>query len=123
LTKEIAKEDIRRLLRFLKNYVRFDKSEIASDFDIHYNEIIKTENTMGIDEVVLKWAKIEGREEGRQEGRQEAMTELQKQQHEATKTAVRNMRKKNFDKTLIAEILSLSYTEIDAFFKELDKES
>ena len=119
LARKIPSRLIRRLLLFIKGYVRFDTKQISTNFEKDYEKIIKINNTMGIEEVVRKWDKIEARAEGRAE----ALTEAEKKQHTATKTAVRNMRNKNFDKTLIADILSLTERDIDAFFKEIDNES
>ncbi len=63
------KEQIGRLISFIKHYVSFSEKEFFSKFDKSEQLITKLSEPMGIHEAILYHTKEEGREEGREEGK------------------------------------------------------
>jgi predicted transposase YdaD len=129
LSKNVNKVKIRRLLIFIKSYLRLEKPENKLIFEQKYDELLNLDKKMGITEIVMRQERQEGREEGRQEALSEAEEIIRKERAEAEeairkerKKAVFNMRQKNFSAETIADILELPLSEIFAFFKELDDE-
>ena len=118
LAKNVNKEKIRRLLFFIKGYLRLEEPKNQLIFEQKYDELLNIQQNMGILEIVVK----QTREEGRLEGRQEALTEAQEAQRQERKKNVFNMRQKKFSAKSISEILDLPIADVKAFFKELDAE-
>jgi hypothetical protein len=54
--KKVNKEKIRRLFDFIKQYVRFEKPEIAATFERKFDDILKIEQNMGISEILVRQA-------------------------------------------------------------------
>jgi predicted transposase/invertase (TIGR01784 family) len=63
LTKEISKSKIRKLLNFLKYYIRFENKETEVKFEEELDFITEKRKTMGIEEFLLDRAKREGERE------------------------------------------------------------
>jgi predicted transposase YdaD len=133
LSKNVNKEKIRRLLIFIKGYLRLEEPKNQLIFEQKYDELLNIQQNMGIFEIVVKQTREEGRQEGRQEARQEALTEAQEAIRKAQvekdeairkerKKNVFNMRQKKFSAKSISEILDLPIADVKAFFKELDDE-
>lgn len=59
------------LMNFPRNYVRFTKTETEIIPEQEYDKLTNRQDTMGLEQLLLKTAKQEGREEGREEGRLE----------------------------------------------------
>lgn len=116
LVKDVPKEKIRRLLAFIKGYLRLEKPKNKFIFEQKYDELLNFEKNMGITEILIK----QGREEGRQEGRQEALTEAQVIMRESQKNTTLNMRKIGFSAEKIADIINCPLEDVLAFFKEAD---
>lgn len=143
LAKNVDKEKIRRLLIFIKGYLRLEEPKNQLIFEQKYDELLNIQQNMGILEIAMR----QERQEGRQEGRQEALTEAQEAirkveeallktqtdkdealrkekeaQRQERKKNVFNMRQKKFSAKSISEILDLPIADVKAFFKELDAE-
>jgi hypothetical protein len=73
LAKNVDKEKIRRLLIFIKGYLRLQEPKNQLIFEQKYDELLNVDKKMGITEIVMR----QERQEGRQEGRQEVLTEAQ----------------------------------------------
>jgi len=78
LTKGYKKEQIQRLATFIKEYVRFSKSDFYHKFDKRSEELSKNRKSMGIIETVIRYrseeavaqAKEQGIEKGIEKGHQ-----------------------------------------------------
>jgi len=60
LTKQIPKEKIRKLMNFLRYYVRFENTEMITKFEKEITNLTEGTITMGIEEFLLDQAKREG---------------------------------------------------------------
>jgi predicted transposase YdaD len=125
LTKNVDKKKIRRLLIFIKGYLRLEEPKNQLIFEQKYDELLNVDKKMGITEIVMR----QQRQEGRQEGLNEAQEAIRKERaekeaaiHKERKKNVFNMRQKKFSVKTIAGILDLPIEDIKAFFKELDEE-
>lgn len=116
LTKNVDKEKIRRLLFFIKGYLRFENPNNKLIFEQKYDELLNVDKKMGITEIVMK----QERAEGRQEGRQEALTEAQEIIRKDRKNTVLNMRKLDYSAEKISDIIGYPLAEVLTFFKEDD---
>jgi flagellar biosynthesis/type III secretory pathway protein FliH len=68
LALNLSAEKIRKLIVFLKLYVRFEEKEISDKFDEEIKLLTNKFETMGIIEQVVDLAKQEGMEAGLNEG-------------------------------------------------------
>jgi predicted transposase YdaD len=110
LAKKIPREKIRKLMNFLRYYLRFENPEMFAKFEWEISNLTERSYTMGIEEFLLDNAKKEGlkiglekgREEGREEGRGEGIRE----------TALK-MKKSGLDISTIAAITGLSLYDIE----------
>jgi hypothetical protein len=114
--KEVDKIRIQKLFHFIRRFVRFEKPEIGAIFEQKFDELIKFEKNMGITEILLRQA-----DERVQEADMRVAIAEQKARKER-KNTVANMRKSKFSAKRIADILGYPIEEVNAFFKELDKE-
>ena len=62
-------EKIRRLLYFIRYYVKFNNEESLQTLEENIQTTFKHRKNMGIEEVILEATKEEGRQEGKEEGR------------------------------------------------------
>ncbi len=123
LSKNVGKEKIRRLLFFIKGYLRLQEPKNQLIFEQKYDELLNIQSNMGIIEILRKQERQEALQEGRQEGRQEALTEAQEMVRKERKTAVLSMRKIGFSAEKIADILGgYALPEVLTFFSEDDDE-
>jgi hypothetical protein len=141
--KEVDKQRMRRLFDFIKQYVRFEKPEIAITFEQKFEDILNIEKNMGITEILIRQANdrvfeaemnlvhgLEAAEKKAQIAQEIAQKAAQEAAQEATwkstrkerKNTVSNMRKNKFSAKRIADILDYSIEEVEIFFKELDSE-
>ena len=67
LTKQIPKQKIRKVMTFLRYYLRFDNPEISAKFVKALKVLTEKSNTMGIEELLLDQAKKEGKLEDAKE--------------------------------------------------------
>jgi predicted transposase/invertase (TIGR01784 family) len=68
LSRKIPAEKTKRLLRFLKYYVRFDKKENIANFDNAIQELTNKKGIMGIEEYLIEQAEKEGIRKGIKKG-------------------------------------------------------
>ena len=73
---------------------------------------------MGVDEILIKQAI----EEGIEIGTKVTVTKVENEKRSILKNAVFNMKKQGFSIEIIANILSLTESEVEAYFKELDSD-
>jgi len=64
LVKQIPKDKIRKLMTFLRHYVRFENQDLIHKFEQEIAILTERSNTMGIEEFLLDRAKKEGKREG-----------------------------------------------------------
>jgi predicted transposase YdaD len=118
LSKQMPKEKIRKVMNFLRYYLRFDNPQLFINFGKEINILTERNTTMGIEEFLLDQAKKEGlrkgREEGRNEGREEDREEglHEGREEEKRQTAIK-MKENSLALDLIANITGLSYEEIE----------
>jgi hypothetical protein len=60
LTKQMPKGKIRKLMNFLRHYMRFENKEIIAKFEKEISILTERSTTMGIEEFLLDQAKSEG---------------------------------------------------------------
>jgi len=110
LKKQMPKAKIRKVLNFLRYYMRFENPEMLVKFGKEINILTEGGSTMGIEEFLLDQAKKEGRMEGIEEGIEKGIEEgIEKNTRE---TALK-MKKTGLDINLIANITGLSIEEIE----------
>ena len=68
LSKHITKQKIRKLMSFLRYYVRFEKPEMLVKFVEEIGILTERGNTMGIEELLLDMAEKKGIEKGIEKG-------------------------------------------------------
>jgi len=64
LVKQIPKDKIRKLMTFLRHYVRFENKELIHKFEQEIAILAERSNTMGIEEFLLDRAEKKGKHEG-----------------------------------------------------------
>jgi predicted transposase/invertase (TIGR01784 family) len=94
LTKQMPKDKIRKVMNFLRYYLRFENPEMIAKFEQKIAILTERNITMGIEEFLLDRAEKKGIEEG------------------IRKTAL-EMKKRGLDIILIANITGLSIEEIE----------
>jgi predicted transposase YdaD len=126
LQKNVDKMRIRKLLLFIKAYIRFEKPEITLKFEQNYEELLKINGPMGVEEILIRQAKDEGyqlgEEKGMEKGRQEERTQAEKEKHALLKGTIDNMRAEGFSIDKIANLMNLTVIQVKDFWTELDKE-
>jgi hypothetical protein len=128
LGKEVDKIRIYKLIDFIKRFVRFEKPEIGAIFEKKFDELLKYEKNMGIQEILLRQAAEEVQEaksnlyQAQQKTHQTAQRAAQQAARIERKNTVTNMRKSKFSAKRIADILGFPIEEVNAFFKEIDDE-
>jgi predicted transposase/invertase (TIGR01784 family) len=98
LKMQMPKEKIRKVMNFLKYYVRFENPEMCGKFESEILILTERSSTMSIEEFLLDSAEKKGIKKGREEGIRE--------------TAIK-MKKSGLDIALIANITGLSTDEIE----------
>lgn len=106
LKMQMPKEKIRKVMNFLKYYIRFENPEMFGKFESEISILTERSTTMGIEEFLLDSAEKKGRREGREEGREEGM------EIGIRNTAIK-MKENGLAITLIANITGLSVEEIE----------
>lgn len=101
LSKQMPKWKIRSLMNFLRYYIRFENTEMTSNFEKEVEVITQKNTTMGIEEFLLDRARKEGIEKGKKEGRHGRNIEIAKQ-----------MKDENIAIESISRITGLSIDEI-----------
>jgi hypothetical protein len=83
LIKQMPKEKIRKVMSFLRYYLRFDNPEMISKFEQKIAILTERDTTMGIDEFLLSQARKEGMETGFEKGIEKGMTEKELEKNTA----------------------------------------
>jgi len=78
IKRQIPKEQIGKLLAFLRHYLSFENRENDGIFESTLKELTKGDITMGIEDAILEIVKEESKEEGVQEGLKKAALEMKK---------------------------------------------
>ena len=102
LNKQMPKDKIRKVMNFLRFYIRFENPEMFSKFEKEITVLTERSATMGIEEFLLDSAEKKGIEQGMEKGRQNALRD----------TALK-MKKAGLDVSLIANITGLFPEEIE----------
>jgi predicted transposase/invertase (TIGR01784 family) len=102
LSKQMNKDKIRKVMNFLRHYIRFDNSDMFTKFEQEISILTEGSTTMGIEEFLLEQAKKEGVEEGIEKG-------IEKN----TRETASKMKRSGLDIGLIANITGLSNSEIE----------
>ena len=131
LVSNYDKKRIRKLLVFIKTYLRFEKPEIILSFEENYLELLKIDKPMGVVEILIKQAKEETAAvqiQAKQAKEEAAAVQIQAKQakEEATaqtKIAVSNLRKEGFSTEKIAYLLAMDVDKVKTLLNELDAES
>ena len=101
INKQMPKEKIRKVITFLRYYLRFENPEMIAKFEQGIAVLTESNTKMGIEEFLLDQAKKEGRQQGIEEGIEKGIRE----------TALK-MKKSGIDVDLISNITGLSIDEI-----------
>lgn len=104
--KNLPKKKISDLLTFLKLSVHFANRNYNQKFDRIIDEITNNDNTMGIRELVLERAKMEGLEKGMEKGMEKGRKKERKERNE--EIAKNMIEKMKFSDTVIAEALEVT---------------
>lgn len=107
LSKDISKEKIRSLMRFLKLYIRFDNERYILKFEETLNQLANRQTTMGLEEFVLDRAKRQGLYEGRKEGMEIARAEKERA------VVINLLQKTSLDILQIADIAGVSVAFVE----------
>ena len=102
LSKQMPKEKIRKVMTFLRHYLRFENPEMITKFEQAITTLTGGGTTMGIEEFLLEQARKEGLEKGIEKGIE----------RNAKETALK-MIKNGLDINLIANITGLSIDVIE----------
>lgn len=112
LSKQMAKEKIRKVISFLRYYVRFEKQEMLVKFVEEIEILTGRTNTMGIEELLLDMAEKKGLKKGIEKG-------MTQKEEEKNLTFTRNLLSStNFSITKIAELVGVS----EAFVLDIKKD-
>jgi len=98
LGKQMPKDKIRRVMNFLRYYLRFENQEMFTKFEQKISSLTEKSITMGIEEFLLDRAEKEGIEKGK---------------HEEAIAIAREMKKENFPVQQIAKFTKISIEEIE----------
>lgn len=102
LSKQMPKDKIRRVMNFLRYYLRFENQEMFTKFEQEISSLTQKSITMGIEEFLLDRAEKEGIEKG-----------IEKGKHEEALAIAREMKKENFPVEQIARFTKISIKEIE----------
>lgn len=102
LNKQMPKDKIRRVMNFLRYYLRFENQEMFIKFEQEIGNLTNKNITMGIEEFLLDRAEKEGIEKG-----------IQKGKHEEALAIAREMKKEKFPVEQIAKFTKISVEEIE----------
>ena len=115
LNKKMPKEKIRKVMTFLRHYLRFENPEMIVKFEQAINILNENKITMGIEEFLLDRAEKLGIKKGRVEGA--TQTELQK-----NLTFTRNLLSSTeFSISKIAELVGVNEAFVAAVKNDLNK--
>jgi predicted transposase/invertase (TIGR01784 family) len=106
LIKQLPKAKVRKVLNFLRYYLRFENEEMFVKFEKEISNLSETNVTMGIDEFLLAEGKKEGLEEGLAKG-------VEKGRLEALKGTALKMKEAGLDTEFIAAMTGLPIYEIE----------
>ncbi len=98
LNKQMPKDKIRRVMNFLRYYLRFENQEMFTKFEQEISTLTQKNITMGIEEFLLDKAQNEGIEKGK---------------HEEALAIAREMKKENFPVQQIVRFTKISVEEIE----------
>ncbi|MCU0445703.1 MAG: hypothetical protein MUE85_12390 [Microscillaceae bacterium] len=101
---DYAEEKIRKILNFIRYYVKFEKVENLKELDQNIQTILQQRKNMGIEEIIIEEIREQAFEEGEQLG-------LQKGEHQKTIKGVQKALKQN--KLSLAEIADLFEVSLD----------
>ncbi|NJN32925.1 MAG: hypothetical protein HC817_00360 [Saprospiraceae bacterium] len=112
LERNIDKTRIRKLLLFIKAYIRFEKEEISLKFERNYEELLKIKGPMGVEEILIMQAEERGisigekrgeergisigEERGEERGIKKERTQAEKEKFEYRKSVILKMRSEGF---------------------------
>ena len=63
-------------MNFIKYYINFDSPEINIKFEKEFNVLTENKSAMGLEELLLEWAKNEGLKLGKEQEREEFVHNL-----------------------------------------------
>ena len=106
LAKQIPREKIRKIMTFLRYYLRFENPEISAKFVQELSILTERTTTMGIEELLLDQAKKEGKLEGKKEGKEEGKLE-------EAKDIARAMKNEGIPLVQVTKFTRLSVEEIE----------
>ena len=121
LTSNYDKNRIRKLLVFIKTYLRFEKPENILKFEENYLELLKIDKPMGVIEILAKQAKEEIATIQTQA--KHAQEQIIAQAEKEKKIAVSNLRKEGFSTEKIAYLLGMDVDKVKTLLNELDAEA
>jgi hypothetical protein len=101
LSMALAQTKIRRVMNFLKNYMRFENSENNITFERELEQITGRTRNMGVEELILTMERKRGEKRGIELGEKQGIEHNRKE-------VVSNMIRKDFSDELISEIVCVS---------------
>jgi hypothetical protein len=115
LTKKMPKGKIRKVMNFLRHYMRFENKEILAKFEKEISILTEGSTTMGIEEFLLDQAEKKGIEEGIEKG----MTQKEREKNLAF---TRNLLSStDFGTLKIAQLVGVSEDFVLKLKKELNQ--
>lgn len=109
LTKQISKDKIRKVMTFLRHYLRFENREMFHKFEEEIGILTERSKAMGIEEFLLDQAEKKGIEKGLKKGIEQG---IEKGIEKNTREFVIKMKENGLDAKVIANITGLSVEEI-----------
>lgn len=114
-------EKVRKVLNFIKHYVRFENNEEKTNFENELDKILQTRKNMGIEEAILDDVKQQGIEigmrrglkKGREEGREEGSLEKEKK-------VIANGIQQGLTIEVLAALTDLTVPAVEAIVKSLN---
>ena len=115
--KEFDDTTIRVIFYFIKNYIRFANSENNRIFENKLEKIYPQKNRkMGVVDILIEDAKVEGRVEGRVEGKIEGRVE---ESERKDKEVIKNARLEGFSIESISKIVKLPIEKVEAILRSM----
>ena len=109
LNKQIPKEKIRKVMNFLRYYLRFENPQMIIKFEQEITTLTERSVTMGIEEFLLDQAEKKGVEKGIEKGIEEG---IEKGIEKTKREIALNMKNSGLDISLIANITGYSIEDI-----------
>jgi predicted transposase/invertase (TIGR01784 family) len=113
LNKQMPKGKIRKVMNFLRHYMRFENPEMIAKFEQKISILTERSTTMGIEEFLLDQAEKKGMEKGIEKGIKKGMEKgMEKGEHKKALDIALELKNEGLSIDFIAKATKLSIEEI-----------